>query len=133
MSAATNSMRGGDAVPFEEDGDVQRGTPDPGLKHLRKITLTPDEEREYASLCSDWLPGTHVATLCAGGFRKQSVTLWSWLLCLHTAVWREGGPMLHTDSRLFWKLESCNGFYPISVFAGKYTHTIPRSRKKFSS
>lgn len=50
-------MNGGDAAPFEDD--VQRGTPDPGLKHLRKIDLSADEQAEYASKCKEWLPGTH--------------------------------------------------------------------------
>lgn len=49
-------MNGGDATPFEED--VQRGRPDPGLQHLRKITLSSEEEADYSAKCQEWLPGT---------------------------------------------------------------------------
>eukprot|EP00752_Nemacystus_decipiens_P011149 g9905.t1 len=57
MSAETAPTNGGDSVPFEEE-EVQRwsGTPDPGLKHLRKVDLTSDEQADYASKCQEWLP-----------------------------------------------------------------------------
>lgn len=69
MSVETGSMNGNGEVPFEED--VRRGTADPGLKHLRRITLSPEEEAGYASKCKEWLPGTHDAC-CVQDFQAIS-------------------------------------------------------------
>lgn len=75
MSAETDSMSGGDSVPFEEE-NVRSGTPDPGLKHLRKMDLTSEEQAGYASQCKEWVPGdTRVQRLCAGLRDNHRVTV----------------------------------------------------------
>ena len=68
-------MNGGDSVPFEEE-NVRSGTPDPGLKHLRKMDLTSEEQAGYASQCKEWVPGdTRVRQLCAGLRDNHRVTV----------------------------------------------------------
>lgn len=56
MSAEADTMNGADSVPFEEE-DAQSGAQDPGLKHLRKIDLTPEEQADYKAKAATWLPG----------------------------------------------------------------------------